>query len=488
MATHASGISLLAAPELAPGISVLQKCMDAINTVADPLLFNTRRPIDVSSLFDAPVFDDCLTLRGLKQNTAVDDNPFIKKPLLEPSIVMRNDEPGASLDKTNTEVITSFADIRRFGPRIEGSEDYLKKVVNSDEQIAIVHRARRVLYTHKIDKNYGSFEPLFGKLSDDELAEHCAYNVVEETMFGAQLEMIYTIKSNKKNKSRDEDVEIMKGLIETGDPNLPEDIYSKFVSSDESIPEYTMDVKVQVKGGADVKFVSSLSDPTYHFEQANGVIRSFNSGFAQMPAQKAVPVAISLAPIAKYLDVCDLEKAVKIIGKIDNNKKNRQDITFTKMQIEETRNEIERDFLSDTKCFKEFHNARELQMIKINQRISECELFDKQPASHIETNLAPVKLTESEKKECQCLTGKCSLEHPVNLLGELTLTHSNYIGIGVTGMVEMHSEAYTGICKGQLKDDNQAILTVALKVEELAAEDKKIEFERDEAPRMLRGA
>ena len=95
-------------------------------------------------------------------------------------------------------------------------------------------------------------------------------------------------------------------------------------------------------------------------------------------------------------------------------------------------------------------------------------------------------LTKSDLQTHQCLTGKCDLRRPVNLPDGKSLKNADFVGYGAPGMMEMHSEIYTGICMGELYDDNQNALTATmLEISELVKKDEEIQ--RDEPKRMLRG-
>lgn len=228
-----------------------------------------------------------------------------------------------------------------YGPMISGSGagSYLDSKVNSKRQISIIYRTRRVAYAKGVDP--ATIKPIVGldKLSSDDMYEMYGSKFIESMLYGAQLDVIFTIESSEDTDLTDIAAEL-KGRIGVGP--LSVSFQAKFEKQEgESRSRYTLSIKARASG---IDFGVG-SNPS--FEEVNTLIEDFNTKYTETlekvskgetvdssnVASGFSPIAFSLSPISRYLpSKLSVDESSRFDDKMEDLSSSLHDAMFLKVR------------------------------------------------------------------------------------------------------------------------------------------------------------
>ena len=251
-----------------------QNAVDATGSVFVPL----KLGIDYEA-----TFSDQDLLRGDKLNVEDGENPFKNK-------VFRADTHPVTFSTSYTEstVVTSSSEVKDsleisghlsvpYGPMIsgEGAGRYFQDKVQSTNQVSIVYRTRRDAYAKQVlVESIVLSEEAQGLKDPSTIADLYGTKFVDQVVYGAQLDVRYTVSSEQDIDTEEIEVEL-KGKIGVGPLSISfEAKFEKQTGSSES--QYDLSI-VAESSGVNVDIPSNPS-----FDQVNDIINKFNKRYDDM--------------------------------------------------------------------------------------------------------------------------------------------------------------------------------------------------------------
>jgi len=439
-------------------------------------------------------YDDKDILRGFKLNVAEGENP-LKGHAFEGGI---NSSP-FSTSYTKSAVIKSVEDVKEmmeikgslsvsYGPMISGSGagSYLQSKVKSKRQISILYRTRRVAYAKKVDVK--TLMPVAGldKLEPDDITELYGSKFIDQILYGAQLDVIFTVESTEDTDFFEIEAEL-KGKIGFGP--LSVSFQANFQKREGySQSRYDMEIEARASGIA----FGVPSNPS--FDQINELIDNFNAKYEEMldevgagetvdvsnVANQFSPVAFALSPIAEYLpSKLSVEESARLDDKMEALRDVFYHALFVKSQLNKIRNEQELLYGNDPRVsvsiFQPYDDVVNDVIGELENKIDECLDYRKKPLREILTTSARVPnkyaSTVAEVNVLKGLIGEAYLPSPVTISG-MTFEEFHYIGFALpsdSADIPPHSSSLVPWMGGVLRlDDDDSIVASAYSPDTLA--------------------
>jgi hypothetical protein len=161
-------------------------------------------PLSLGPDFQIPFSDDDI-LRGFKVNIADGENP-LKQRAFEGTV---RAIPFVT-SYTKSQVIKSEAELAdmmeisgslgvSYGPLIsgEGSGKFVKNKVVTNRQTSVLYRTRRVAYAKAVDISTITAVDDMALMSGDEIAEVYGTKFITQMVYGAQLDVIFTVTASE---------------------------------------------------------------------------------------------------------------------------------------------------------------------------------------------------------------------------------------------------------------------------------------------------
>eukprot|EP00581_Thalassiosira_minuscula_P007537 CAMPEP_0183702230 /NCGR_PEP_ID=MMETSP0737-20130205/397_1 /TAXON_ID=385413 /ORGANISM="Thalassiosira miniscula, Strain CCMP1093" /LENGTH=1178 /DNA_ID=CAMNT_0025928805 /DNA_START=113 /DNA_END=3649 /DNA_ORIENTATION=- len=439
-------------------------------------------------------YDDKDILRGFKLNVQEGENP-LKGHAFEGGV----DSSPFSNSYTKSAVITSVDDLKEmmeikgslsvsYGPMISGSGagSYLDKKVKSKRQVSILYRTRRVAYAKKVDVK--TLQPVAGldQLEPDEITERYGTKFIDQILYGAQLDVIFTVEATEDTDFFEIEAEL-KGKIGFGP--LSVSFQANFQQQEgSSQSRYTMKIEAQASGIA----FAVPSNPS--FDQVNELIDEFNNKYEEMlnqvgegqtvdvsnVANQFSPVAFALSPIAEYLpSKLSVEESARFDDKMEALRDVFFGALFIKSQVTKSRDEQELLYGNDPRVSRDIFQPYDdvVNSVKggLNNKIDECLDYRKKSMREIlETSSAvPIEYanTAVEVNVLNGLIGEAYIPSPVRI-GGMTFEEFHYIGFALPGdgdETSSDSDLLVPWMGGMLRfDDDDSIVASAYSPEVLA--------------------
>mmetsp|Transcript_2965 Transcript_2965/g.6510 ORF Transcript_2965/g.6510 Transcript_2965/m.6510 type:complete len:1386 (+) Transcript_2965:77-4234(+) len=435
-------------------------------------------------------YDDKDILRGFKLNVQEGENP-LKGHAFEGGV----DSSPFSNSYTKSAVITSVDDLKEmmeikgslsvsYGPMISGSGagSYLDKKVKSKRQVSILYRTRRVAYAKKVDVK--TLQPVAGldQLEPDEITERYGTKFIDQILYGAQLDVIFTVEASEDTDFFEIEAEL-KGKIGFGPLSIEfEANFEKQEGSTES--RYTMGIEARASGIA----FAVPSNPS--FNQVNELIDNFNRKYEEMLAEvgegetvdvsnvakQFSPVAFALSPIASYLpSKLSIEESARFDDKMGALRDVFHHALFSKSQLGKIRAEQERLYGTDPRVsieiFQPYNDEVNVALRELEKNIDECLAYRKMPMRTIlePTTKTPNKYADSaaEVKILNGLVGEAYIPSPVTING-MAFEEFHYIGFAIPS--SNSARQIVPWMGGVLRRDNDNSIVASAQTPDLLAE------------------
>mmetsp|Transcript_1058 Transcript_1058/g.2223 ORF Transcript_1058/g.2223 Transcript_1058/m.2223 type:complete len:898 (-) Transcript_1058:62-2755(-) len=398
--------------------------------------------IDIVPLVLGPEFQRAYgeqdILRGFKLNVQEGEDP------LQGIVFTGKINPlPFSTSYAKSSIITSAEEVRKmtelsghlsvaYGPMISGSGagSYLENKVQSKRQISILYRTRKVAFARKVD--VGTLKPITGleTLSRDERTEKYGSKFIDQILYGAQLDLIYTLESAEDTDLMELAAEL-KGRIGFGP--LSVEFQALFELEEGSTSSrYSLSIEAMASG---INF-SVPSNPS--FDATNQLIKDFNNAYDKMlekvgqgesvaeshVASQFSPVAFALSPIDEYLgSKLDLAESARFDDKMKSLSTSYYHALFVKSQLSKIAEDQKELYGRDPKTRVEVFGPYKDMVIAVQEeldlKIDECLEFRKKSMREIVGTSAKVPSRYANEDVLAGLNGAAYIPSPVSIQGAL---------------------------------------------------------------------
>eukprot|EP00546_Thalassionema_frauenfeldii_P001692 CAMPEP_0178932612 /NCGR_PEP_ID=MMETSP0786-20121207/22737_1 /TAXON_ID=186022 /ORGANISM="Thalassionema frauenfeldii, Strain CCMP 1798" /LENGTH=429 /DNA_ID=CAMNT_0020609969 /DNA_START=351 /DNA_END=1637 /DNA_ORIENTATION=- len=372
-----------------------------------------------------------------------------------------------------------------YGPLIsgEGSGRYLDNKVNSKRQATILYRTRRVAYARSIDVN--TLEPSTNELyslSGDQIADIYGTKFIDQMIYGAQLDVIFTVTSTTDIDLTEIEAEV-KGKIGIGPLSIGfEAKFSKQEGSSSS--DMTMSIVAQASG------VPINPPPNPTFNKTNEIIEQFNARYDELLSSTAdldtiedeanvlkqlSPVGFTLASVADYLPKLDEFEVAALDNKMSELRDVFYSALFWRSQLlagKDIQEALYPDPRDREEIFQPYVGEMNRVIDKLDAKVEECLLFRRQPLASIigrGGTFVPVPemypKSEQEINVVKGLKGDLYIPSPV-VIGDSRFEQVHYIGFALPMKTnnDRLEPWMTGVVR---RDSDNGIVTRADTVSEL---------------------
>ncbi|CAB9505981.1 expressed unknown protein [Seminavis robusta] len=412
----------------------------------------------------SPLFDNDI-LRGYKLNIAEGGSP-LRHHVFEGEI----EAVPSSNTLSRSLVIKTLDDIKdvleiegslgvSYGPMTsrEDSAYFLQSKVASKQQVTSWYRSRHVAYAKAVDVN--TLKPMFGVdlLDGDEIADHFGSKFIDQIIYGAQLDVVFTLTSSEDIDMKEVEAELKRKI---GVEPLSDEFQANFKKQDgQSRSKYEMTIVAQACG---VDF-STPTNPS--FEQVNELIDDFNSQYNKSKVavvqggtidaeqsnilEQFSPIGFTLSSIADYLPNLNEVASDDLGSRMTELREVFHQALFWEAKITAFRNQQELIYLdsrSRDEMFEPYNTEVSKVLHKLEAKIEECLEYRSQPMATIvgsdETKAAKIPDTYPssghDEDALQGLVGAAFIPSPVTV-GKSTFDHMHYIGFALPNRIDTSS-------------------------------------------------
>ena len=437
-------------------------------------------PISIGVDYGEP-FSDQNILRGFKQNIVQGESTF-KPKVFEGEVFDYKYNPSYSMSTVINDVNTlrEFMEIEgsldvSYGPMIKGkaSGKYVGDKMSNSKKTVFVYRSRHVAYAKAV--NYDTLKPVRGieGLKPDEIAETYGTKFVDAVMYGAQLDVEYTITDTDTTDLLDIGAELS-GDITYGLLRL--EFSAKFgMNNTETNSARSMEITVKASG------VTLSTPPNPSFDQTEEIIKEFNTKYENLVdevkdktnledmtnvLQGIGPVAFSIASTADYIpNLNALETMV-----LDDRMSRLSDIFYSTFVLRDglvsTRRAQEAIYNKNPKELVETFQPYDIAVTQLidslqDQKVEECLNYRRLPFSRIvgrdgnEPAPLPEEFPKSKEEHdiVNGLSGKMYISSPVKV-DEITFDDLYYQGFAIPMFNESGSVKMKPWMSGELLRDS----------------------------------
>uniref|UniRef100_A0A7S1BZC7 Bulb-type lectin domain-containing protein n=1 Tax=Corethron hystrix TaxID=216773 RepID=A0A7S1BZC7_9STRA len=419
-------------------------------------MYNNIIPLSIGPDFIS-AYSDRNILQGFKSNIADGENPMkgaVFKGTID-TIRFENSYSENFIIKNDNEFI-EMMEIKgglgiSYGPiSASGAGSYLQARVSSKRQATLTYRARKVAYARQVD--ISTLEPVdseLEKLSADDIADRYGTKFINSVIYGAQLDVIFTVTSVKDIDIKEIEAEL-KGKFGFG--ALSVKFAGKFEKKEgEASSELSMSVSVSASGVE----VDLPAEPS--FDDITGIIGDFNQKYTDLLERKREeeslegfvlnqmsPVAFTLSSIADHTMNLNLLEVFALDAKMAELSNVFFSSLFLKSKLEkfkETQEGIYSTPKEKTELFRPYESAVDKVITKLNIKIRECLQYRREPLGAIIGREGAKKVSVPEQYNEKAIVD--------GLLGELFLPSP--LTIGTTTFDNFYYEGFAILEGGEFK-------------------------------------
>jgi len=339
-----------------------------------------------------------------------------------------------------------------YGPTINGegsSGNYLDKYVSSARQVTLVYRSRHTDFIKRLKP--GTLMPTQDAADiisqPQKLANNFGTLFVDTIVYGAQLDVSFTITSTEDIDIEEIEVGIKGGIDNNG--ALDVEFAAKFEKQDgQERAVYNIYISAEATG----VFVSIPVNPT--FEQVAKIIEDFNIEYAtkfedfnmeDIPFWGQIePVAFRLSATADRIDTLDKMEVAVLEEKMEKLGRAFSDTMLWKTKLNVINRDLRIRYESNHKLRVEMYNPyikqQRMKMKALNEKINECLAFRASSLSVLVASTVPDAypiVGSADEDVFRGLSGEYYSSDPVEFGSHEPLQDMYYIGFALKAGDEM---------------------------------------------------